>query len=98
MSFRTLGEFIAFCEAKGDVKRITREVDWKYEVTEIGWREAREQGPLLVFENVRGAKFPLAVNVLAATRRIEWALGRTSRAVGAEIEEIFHAQIGRAHV
>ena len=91
MSFRTLGEFIAFCEAKGDVKRITREVDWKYEVTEIGWREAREQGPLLVFENVRGAKFPLAVNVLAATRRIEWALGRTSRAVGAEIEEIFHA-------
>ena len=98
MSFRTLGEFIAFCESKGDVKRITREVDWKYEVTEIGWREAREQGPLLVFENVRGAKFPLAVNVLAATRRIEWALGRTSRAVGAEIEEIFHAQIGRAHV
>ena len=91
MSFRTLGEFIAFCEAKGDVKRITREVDWKYEVTEIGWREAREQGPLLVFENVRGARFPLAVNVLAATRRIEWALGRTSRAVGAEIEEIFHA-------
>ncbi len=91
MSFRTLGEFIAFCESKGDVKRITREVDWKYEVTEIGWREAREQGPLLVFENVRGAKFPLAVNVLAATRRIEWALGRSARAVGAEIEEIFHA-------
>lgn len=91
MSFRTLGEFIAFCESKGDVKRITREVDWKYEVTEIGWREARAQGPLLVFENVRGARFPLAVNVLAATRRIEWALGRTPRAVGAEIEEIFHA-------
>ncbi|MFM8558077.1 MAG: UbiD family decarboxylase, partial [bacterium] len=91
MSFRTLGEFIAFCESKGDVKRITREVDWKYEVTEIGWREARAQGPLLVFENVRGARFPLAVNVLAATRRIEWALGPTPRAVGAEIEEIFHA-------
>jgi 4-hydroxy-3-polyprenylbenzoate decarboxylase len=29
--------------------------------------------------------------VLSATRRIEWALGRTARAVGAEIEEIFHA-------
>src|SRR5262249_3938464 len=45
----------------------------------------------LLFENVRGARFPLAVNVLAATRRIEWALGRTARAVGGEIEEIFHA-------
>ena len=91
MSFRTLGEFIAACEAKGDVKRITREVDWRYEVTEIASREARVQGPLLVFENVRGARFPLAVNVLAATRRVEWAIGRSARAVGAEIEEIFHA-------
>ncbi len=91
MSFRTLQEFVAACDAKGDVKRITREVDWRYEVTEIACREARTQGPLLVFENVRGARFPLAVNVLAATRRIEWAIGRTARAVGAEIEEIFHA-------
>jgi 4-hydroxy-3-polyprenylbenzoate decarboxylase len=91
VSFRTLGEFVAACEAKGDVKRITREVDWRYEVTEIACREARSEGPLLLFENVRGSKFPLAVNVLSATRRIEWALGRTARAVGAEIEEIFHA-------
>jgi len=91
VSFRTLGEFIAACEARGDVKRVTREVDWRHEVTEIACREARAQGPLLLFENVRGARFPLAVNVLAATRRIEWALGRTPRAVGAEIEEIFHA-------
>ncbi len=91
MSFRSLGEFIAACDAKGDVKRITREVDWRYEVTEIACREARVQGPLLLFEKVRGARFPLAVNVLAATRRIEWALGRTARAVGAQIEEIFHA-------
>ncbi|TMA27518.1 MAG: hypothetical protein E6J87_21135, partial [Deltaproteobacteria bacterium] len=91
VSFRTLQEFIAACEARGDVKRVTREVDWRCEVTEIACREARAQGPLLLFENVRGARFPLAVNVLAATRRIEWALGRTARAVGGEIEEIFHA-------
>jgi 4-hydroxy-3-polyprenylbenzoate decarboxylase len=91
VSFRSLGEFIAACDARGDVKRITREVDWRYEVTEIACREARVQGPLLLFEKIRGARFPLAVNVLAATRRIEWALGRSARAVGAQIEEIFHA-------
>lgn len=89
--FRTLREFLEFCERKGDLKRITREVDWAYEVTEIACREARNQGPALLFENVRGARFPLAVNVLAAHRRIEWALGRTPRSIGAEIEEIFHA-------
>ncbi len=96
MSFRSLQAFIAACDARGDVKRITREVDWRYEVTEIACREAKTQGPLLLFENVRGARFPLAVNVLAATRRIEWALGRTAGAVGAEIEELFHALPPRA--
>ena len=39
MSFRTLGEFVAACEARGDVKRVTREVDWRYEVTEIDYKE-----------------------------------------------------------
>ena len=91
MSFRTLREFLDYCESKGDLKRVKREVDWQYEVTEIACREARAEGPALLFENVRGARFPLAVNVLCAHRRIEWALGRPARAVGAEIEEIFHA-------
>lgn len=91
MSFRTLREFLDHCDAKGDLERVTREVDWKYEVTEIACREARAEGPALLFENVRGARFPLAVNVLCARRRVEWAIGRTPRAVGAEIEDIFHA-------
>ena len=89
--FRTLSEFLSHLESRGDLKRVTREVDWAYEVTEIACREARTEGPALLFERVRGARFPLAVNVLAAERRIEWALGRTPRAVGGELEEIMHA-------
>ncbi|HTR96342.1 MAG TPA: UbiD family decarboxylase [Candidatus Acidoferrales bacterium] len=90
MSFRTLREFLDHCDAKGDLQRVTREVDWHCEVTEIACREARAEGPALLFENVRGSRFPLAVNVLAARRRIEWALGRTPGAVGAEIEALVH--------
>jgi len=89
--FRTLSEFLDELSRRRDLKRVTREVDWACEVTEIACREAKAEGPALLFENVRGARFPLAVNVLAASRRIEWALGRTPRAVGAEIEEIAHA-------
>src|SRR5215475_15935961 len=89
--FRTLFDFLAALETRGDLKRVTREVDPAYEVTEIACREARAEGPALLFEKVRGAPFPLAVNVLAARRRIEWALGRTPAAVGAELEEILHA-------
>src|SRR5215470_15764726 len=89
--FRTLSEFLAELSRRGDLRRVTREVDWAYEVTEIACREARAEGPALLFEKVKGSRFPLAVNVLAARRRIEWALGRTPDAVGAQIEEIFHA-------
>src|SRR5262245_51758910 len=89
--FRTLSEFLAELSRRGDLRRVTREVDWAYEVTEIACREARAEGPALLFEKVRGSRFPLAVNVLAASRRIEWALGRTPRAVGAEIEALAHA-------
>jgi 4-hydroxybenzoate decarboxylase subunit C len=89
--FRTLGGFLADLERRGDLKRVAREVDGVCEVTEIACREAKSGGPALWFEKVRGARFPLAVNVLAAGRRIEWALGRAPAAVGAELEEIFHA-------
>ena len=94
--FRTLSDFLAELERRGDLKRVTREVDWAYEVTEIACREARAEGPALLFECVRGASFPLAVNVLAARRRIEWALGRTPASVGAQLEELLHAVPPRA--
>jgi 4-hydroxy-3-polyprenylbenzoate decarboxylase len=89
--FHSLSEFLRFLERRGDLKRVAREVDWAYEVTEIAAREAKAEGPALLFERVRDARFPLAVNVLAARRRIEWALGRPPAAVGAELERILHA-------
>ena len=66
--FRTLGDFLHALEGKGDLKRVTRAVDWDGEVTEIACREARAEGPALLFEKVRGSQFPLVVNVLAARR------------------------------
>ncbi len=89
--FRTLTDFLADLETRGDLKRVSKEVDWRCEVTAIACAEAKAEGPALLFEKVKGSPFPLAVNVLAATRRIEWAIGRTPRSVGAEIEEIVHA-------
>src|SRR5262249_61077784 len=90
-AFRTLSDFVADLERRGDLLRIAREVDPEYEITEIACREARAEGPALLFENVRGAGFPLAVNVLAARRRIEWALGRSPSQVGGELSELMRA-------
>jgi UbiD family decarboxylase len=90
-AFHSLTHFLTELERRGDLKRIPREVDPEYEITEIACREARREGPALLFERVRGARYPLAVNVLGARRRIEWGLGRTPASVGAELEEILHA-------
>ena len=89
--YRSLSAFLDDLERRGDLRRVTREVDWCCEVTEIACREAAAEGPALLFERVRGARFPLAVNVLAAERRITWAIGRPPAAVGAEIEALLAA-------
>jgi len=90
-AIRTLSDFLADLERRGDLLRVAREVDPEYEITEIAGREAKAEGPALLFEKVRGARFPLAVNVLAARRRIEWALGRTPGQVGGELSELMRA-------
>jgi 4-hydroxy-3-polyprenylbenzoate decarboxylase len=72
-------------DRRGDLRRIHVEVDPEHEITEIVCRVVREEGPALLFERVKGSAFPLAVNVLGARRRIEWALGRHPGELGQEL-------------
>jgi len=88
MSFLDLQSFLHHLESRGDLKRVRVEVDPEYEITEIVCRVVREEGPALLFENVKGSAFPLAVNVLGARRRIEWALGRPPGQVGRELVKV----------
>ena len=87
--FRNLSSFISHLESEGDLKRIRAEVDPELEITEIASRTVKEGGPALVFENVAGADFPLAINLFGTERRVELALGRRPREVGEELVEIF---------
>lgn len=84
--FRDLSSFVRFLEEKGELKRITAEVDPALEVTEIAVRTVKTGGPALLFENVKGASFPLLLNALATPRRIEWALGRPPARAAEEIK------------
>jgi 4-hydroxy-3-polyprenylbenzoate decarboxylase len=68
------------------LRRVKVEVDPLLEITEIVNRVGGEKkGPALLFENVKGSKFPVVVNTLATAQRIEWALGRSPDAVGKQI-------------
>lgn len=88
MPFQNLSSFLHFLEEKGDLHRVKAEVDPVLEITEITTRVVKKKGPALLFENVKGSKFPLLINVLGAERRVAWALGRTPAEVGAELKHL----------
>ncbi len=73
--FTSLKEFVFYLESIGDLHRIQVEADPYLETTEVAIRALKENKPAILFENPKGAKFPLAMNILASEKRIEHALG-----------------------
>ena len=75
MAFQDLRQFIAILEERGQLHRITVEVDPHLEITEIADRVMKSDGPALLFENVKGSSIPIAINLLGSQDRMTWALG-----------------------
>lgn len=82
MAFTDLQSFIRELESRGLLKRVVVPVNPELEVTEIATRLVREDGPAVLFENVVGADYPLAVNLLGTMERIEIGLGRHPEEIG----------------
>jgi 4-hydroxy-3-polyprenylbenzoate decarboxylase len=91
MPFADLSSFVAHLEATGQLRRVTAEVDPEYEVSEIVQRVVRQGGPAVLFERVKGADYPLVVNLFGTMARIEAALGRHPESVGTELVETIQA-------
>ncbi|HKF51544.1 MAG TPA: menaquinone biosynthesis decarboxylase [Candidatus Acidoferrales bacterium] len=75
MGYRDLRDFITQLERKGELKRISVEVDPVLEITEITDRVTKSGGPALLFERPKGSQVPLAINLLGTHRRMNLALG-----------------------
>lgn len=86
--YADLRDFMADLEARGDLKRVTREVDPYLEMTEVADRTLRAGGPALLFENPKGYGVPVLANLFGTQERV--ALGMGAESVGAlrEIGEL----------
>lgn len=75
-----LGDFIRQLEEEGQLCRIKAGVDPHLELATIVDRVVKLQdgGPGLLFEQVRGAKLPVAANLFGAPKRIGMALGTSA--------------------
>ncbi len=91
MKFPDLGSYVAELERRGELKRVRVEVDPIYEVAEIAQRLVRENGPAVIFERVKGAQFPLVMNLFGSSKRVELALGRHPEEIGKELVETVQA-------
>jgi 4-hydroxy-3-polyprenylbenzoate decarboxylase len=71
---RDLRGFLQMLEERGQLRRIKTEVDPHLEISEIATRMLQSGGPALLFENVKGSKYPVAVNVMGTVQRVTWAM------------------------
>ena len=81
MNYKDLRDFVRQLEARGELRRVTAEVDPYLEITEICDRVLRAGGPALLFERPRGSSIPLLGNLFGTPRRV--ALGMGADSVGA---------------
>jgi 4-hydroxy-3-polyprenylbenzoate decarboxylase len=71
---RDFRAFLDLLEQRGQLRRITTLVDSDLEIAEISNRMLQCGGPGLLFENVKGAKYPVAVNIMGTVERICWGM------------------------
>ena len=70
-----LRSFIDILRREKDVVEVSAEVDPYLEIAEIHRRVIDEQGPALLFTNVKGSGFPVVTNLFGTTKRIDLAFG-----------------------
>lgn len=83
-----LREFIDFLEQRGELKRITAEVDPNLEMTEICDRTLRAGGPALLFENPKGFDIPVLGNLFGTPERVAMGMGQESLSAMREVGEL----------
>ena len=82
MKYHDLRDFIAQLESIGELKRISVEVDPRFEMTEICDRVLRAGGPAILFENPKGefglTRMPVLANLFGTPRRVALGMGQES--------------------
>ena len=81
MTDQSMRGIIAELEAAGELHRVTRKVDPKFELGAV--LALKDRGPALLFESVAGSTMPVAGNLLVSRDRFARAFGVTRDALDA---------------
>jgi len=78
MKYRDLRDFMKGLEDRGELKRVSANVDPNLEITEVCDRTLRNKGPALLFENPTGSDIPLLGNLFGTPERVAYGMGEDS--------------------
>ena len=94
MPINDIRELIQVLENANELKRIKAEVDADLEIAEILRRAMYQNGPALLFENVKGYDIPILGNAFGSMKRLELALEtRDFTEIGKRITDITKMEI-----
>ncbi|MGQ0751893.1 MAG: 4-hydroxy-3-polyprenylbenzoate decarboxylase [Betaproteobacteria bacterium] len=85
MNYRDLRDFLSQLETRGELKRISAEVDPRLEMTEICDRVLKAKGPALLFEKPKGHAIPVLGNLFGTLQRVALGMGQESVAALREL-------------
>ncbi|QDT65862.1 UbiD family decarboxylase [Calycomorphotria hydatis] len=86
MGYRNLQQCVDDLERTGQLVRISTEIDPHLEMAEIHRRVYQAGGPALLFENVKGCRFPMVSNLFGTLERGKFLFRDMLRAVEHMIE------------
>lgn len=86
-----LREFLGRLKKEGDLVRVEVPVDPCLEIAEVHRRVIAAGGPALLFENVKGSRFPVVTNLFGTKRRVELAFGKRPENLIREVVNLIDA-------
>lgn len=86
-----LRSFLDLLARENDLIHINAEVDPNLELAEIHRRVIARGGPAILFEHVKGSRYPVVTNLFGTSRRIELAFGPKPEALVREAVHVAEA-------
>ncbi|PKN09122.1 MAG: menaquinone biosynthesis decarboxylase [Deltaproteobacteria bacterium HGW-Deltaproteobacteria-8] len=88
MPYKDLQDFLKHLDKNGELKRIDAVLDPYLEIAEVTDRVSKKFGPALLFQQVKGSKFPVLTNMYGSYKRMNMALDSENLdALGERIHE-----------
>jgi len=81
VGYQNLNQCLADLESRGELVRISQEVDPNLEIAAIQRRVYQVQGPALLFTRVKGCAFPMAGNIFGTPGRAKFIFRDTLKTV-----------------